>query len=86
MKARTILFLFLVAFLLLSTHAGALSVPRYQVETTTISGGSYRLTSFEIQDGSIAAGGAYRLLGPSAPNLRGSGCCCTYLPCILRRK
>jgi len=86
MKTRITLLLFLIAFLLLSTGAGALSAPRYQVETGIISGGSYQLTSFRVQAGSIAAGGAYRLLGPSAPNLQGGGCCCTYLPCILRNK
>jgi hypothetical protein len=86
MKTQITLLLFLIAFLLLSTGADALSAPLYQVETGTISGGSYQLMSFGVQAGSIAAGGAYRLLGPSAPNLQGSGCCCTYLPCILRNK
>ena len=86
MKTRITLLMFLIAFLLLSTGASALSGPRYQVETGTISGGSYQLASFGAQTGSIAAGGAYRLLGPSVPNLRGSGCCCTYVPCILRNR
>lgn len=86
MVKRITLSLLLIAFLLLSTGASALSGSNYQVEGGTISGGSYQLDSFGVQAGSIAAGGAYRLLGPSAPNLRGSGCCCTYLPCIVRNK
>lgn len=84
MKTRITLLLFLIAFLLLTTGASALSAPRYQIETGTSSGGSYQLTSFWVQTGGIAAGGAYRLLGPSASNLQGSSCCCTYLPCVFR--
>jgi hypothetical protein len=86
MKARTILFILLVAFLLWSAGASALSGPRYHVESSTISGGSYQITSFGAPAGSTATGGAYRLQGPSVPDLRGSGCCCTYLPCILRKR
>jgi hypothetical protein len=85
---RVILLLFLVAILLssVSAGAGALSTPPYQVETATIAGGNYQLTSFGAQADPVAIGGAYLLLGPSAPELQGSGCCCTYLPCILRNK
>ena len=64
--------------------ASGLSAPRYQVETGTISGGGYRLTSSGTQGDTVAAGGAYRLLMPSAPTLHGSGCCCSYLPCLMR--
>ncbi len=78
--------LILLVFLLLSAGAGALTAPRYQVETGTISGGGYQLTTFGPQTGNVAAGGGYRLLGPAAPALRGSGCCCTYLPCIVRNR
>jgi hypothetical protein len=86
MKTRTILLLVLLAFVLLSTGAGALSSPRYQVEAGTLAGGGYQLTSFGPQADNVSAGGAYRLLGPSAPELTGSGCCCTYLPCTLRKE
>jgi hypothetical protein len=48
-------------------------------------GGGYRLTGLAWQFSGIASGGKYRLLGPAAPALRGNGCCCTYLPCIVRR-
>ena len=48
------------------------------------SGGRYRLTSLTWQVTGMASGGGYRLLVPEAPSLRGSGCCCTYLPMTLR--
>jgi hypothetical protein len=86
MKTRITLLLILLALVLLSTGAGALTAPRYQVETGVISGGGYQLTSSGLQADNVSAGGAYRLLGPSAPTGQGSGCCCTYLPCILRKK
>ena len=86
MRTRISLFLILVAFALFSTGAGARSGPSYQVETGTVAGGEYRLVSFRPRVDSVSAGGAYRLLGPSAPELGGSGCCCTYLPCILLNK
>jgi hypothetical protein len=85
MKIRITLLLILLAFVLLGTGAGALSTPRYQVEAGTLAGGSYQLTSFGPQADNVSAGGAYRLLGPSALDLNGSGCCCTYLPCIMRK-
>lgn len=86
MRIRFILLVFLLAFFLLSTGAGALAAPRYQVETGTISGGGYQLTNLGSQAGHVSAGGAYRLLGSAAPELQGSGCCCIYLPCVLRRR
>jgi hypothetical protein len=83
---RISLLLLLLVFVLLSTGAAALSAPRYEVQAATLAGGGYQLTTSESQIDNVAAGGAYRLLGPAAPELRGSGCCCTYLPCILRGK
>lgn len=86
MRIRFTLLLLLLAFVLLSTGAVALSAPRYEVEAGTIAGGGYQLTTLGSQPGNVQVGGAYRLLEPAAPELQGSGCCCTYLPCILRRK
>lgn len=84
MKTQITLLLILVVLVCMSTGAGALSTPRYQVEAGTIAGGGYQLTSAGPGADNVSAGGAYRLLGPSAPALRGSGCCCTYLPCTMR--
>jgi hypothetical protein len=86
MRTRLTLLLILLVLVFLIIGAGALSVPCYQVEAGTIVGGGYQLTSSWLQPDNVSAGGAYRLLGPSAPNLRGSGCCCTHMPCILRNK
>jgi hypothetical protein len=60
-----------------------LSLP-YAVEQSTVSGGGYRLASLPWQVSGTASGGGYRLQSPTAPMLRGSGCCCTYLPLSLR--
>ena len=84
MKIRTTLLLIVLAFVLLSTGVGALFTPRYPVESATLAGGGYRLTSFGPQADNISIGGTYRLLGSSAPAHLASGCCCTYLPCIMR--
>jgi len=55
----------------------------YTVEQGTASGGDYHLTSLAWRVSGTASGAGYRLLGPAAPTLRGNGCCCSYLPCVL---
>ena len=71
--------------LILGTGAVAQSGGQYTVEEGTAVGGSYRLTSLCWEVSGVASGGGYRLLGSAAPaNHVGSGCCCTYLPGILR--
>jgi len=47
-------------------------------------GRGYRLTSLAWQVRGTAGGGGYRLPGPAAPASSENGCCCTYLPCVLR--
>ncbi len=56
----------------------------YTVEQGTASGGGYYLTSLVWQVSGTASSGGYRLLGPASPTLTGNGCCCTYLPCVVR--
>jgi len=56
------------------------------VEKGEASGGRYHLTSVSWYVSGTASGGGYRLLSPSSPTLRGNGCCCTYLPCVLRNR
>jgi len=58
----------------------------YAVEQGGASGGRYHLTSVSWHASGAASGGGYRLLSPSSPTLRGSGCCCTYIPCVLRNR
>jgi hypothetical protein len=55
-----------------------------QPGVTMLSGGHYRLVSLDVGVSVLAAGGGYMLRGPAVPELQGSGCCCTYLPCVLR--
>lgn len=55
----------------------------YTVEQGTTSGGGYRLTSLAWQVSGTASSEGYHLLEPMQTTLRGSGCCCTYLPLIL---
>lgn len=83
MKQRVILGV-VVVMLLVTSVALAQPDRLYRVEIGTISGEGYHLTSTSWQVSGRASGGDYYLLGAAAPNLRGSGCCCTYLPCILR--
>ena len=56
----------------------------YSVRPGAASGGAYRLTGLTWQVEGTAGGGGYRLLAPTAPRLRGNGCCCTWLPCVVR--
>ncbi|HNS51831.1 MAG TPA: hypothetical protein PKO09_11695 [Anaerolineae bacterium] len=73
----------LLAALLVSSALAQPAGP-YQVARGMISGGSYRLTTVNWQVTGDASGGSYRLLGPASPSSAGSGCCCTYLPCLMR--
>jgi hypothetical protein len=91
MKTRTAIPAVIVALLLLGSVAAAQSGGHdppawYTVERGMASGGGYRLTGLSWRVEGIASGGGYHLLGPASPTLRGNGCCCTYLPCVLRNR
>jgi hypothetical protein len=73
-------------FLLAALLAGvALAQPigQHQVAGGTISGAGYHLMPAYWQVSGTAGGGGYRLMGPPALGVAGSGCCCTYLPCVM---
>mgnify|MGYP000260782679 CR=1 FL=1 len=53
-------------------------------KAATLSGGHYRLVSLGIGAEVVTSGGGYTLLSPAQPARSGSGCCCTYLPCVAR--
>ena len=55
----------------------------YTVEQVTTSGGGYHLTNLVWHVNGAACGGSY-CLNSANPGLRGNGCCCSYLPCVLR--
>ena len=88
MKRMTI-FLTIAALLLLGSAALAQSggpepPALYSVQQGTVSGGDYQLTNLSWQVSGEASGQDYRLLDAATDGLRGSGCCCTYVPCVLR--
>ena len=87
MKMRNALVLAAVALLVGGSVAAAQwgGPVGYLVEPGTGSGGDYQLTGQGTSVSVEMSGGAYRLQGGIQPMLRGSGCCCTYLPCILRQ-
>ena len=95
MKARiatlaVVVLLLLTASLLQGVAAVAAQPGRQPAHQDGISsGGNYRLISFDGEAASavtVASGGGYRLLrAPEAHTFAGSGCCCTYLPCVPRR-
>ena len=83
-RQRFVLVTAVAILLLLSTVASAQLGGGYTVEEETIAGGSYRLTSVSLQVGGPMSGGRYQLLSLAKPAATGSGCCCTYLPCVLQ--
>ncbi len=76
----------LLCLLLTGLVAAQLGEPAAQhiVASGVASAEGYRLTGLVWQVQGSAAGGGYLLTVPASPLLRGSGCCCTYLPCVLR--
>lgn len=75
----------LLAGVALAQPSGGSDPPTlYTVERGTASGGAYHLISLRWQVDGTVSGGEYVLLGPASPTLTGSGCCCTYMPCVLR--
>jgi hypothetical protein len=62
------------------------------LDATMLSGGHYQLTDVTLhdiqddawQESAVASGGGYHLQVLDSPRLTGNGCCCLYLPCILR--
>ena len=82
MKQRVILVVVVVTLLLTSV---ILAQPdrQYTVKSGTSSGPGIHLTGTSWQVSGMASGGNYLLLQPAAPALRGSGCCCTFLPLTL---
>lgn len=82
----TVLLVLLVGTLLVTSTGLAQGGSSARPEAVALSGGHYRLVSLAAPANVLAGGGGYTLWGPPAPELRGSGCCCTYLPCILRKQ
>jgi hypothetical protein len=77
-----IILLLFVSGAIASAHTGQMGadIP-YRVEISLASGNGYHLTPLTWRVEGAVSGGSY-LLAVSAPELNGSGCCCSYLPCI----
>jgi hypothetical protein len=86
MKVKIGLLVVVIVVLLLGTVVVARSNELGQAGEQAAGGEGYRLTTLKWQASGTASGGGYRLLEPAAPALRGSGCCCTYLPCATRNR
>lgn len=85
---RKITFALAVALLLVAGVTPVMSdAPLHVgVEPGTAAGGAYQLIGQGAAPGTgELSGGNYRLQGGVQPLLTGSGCCCTYLPCITKR-
>jgi hypothetical protein len=84
-RRQFVLLAAVAALLLLSTVASA-QLGGYTVKGETLTGGGYRLTGASPPADGTMIGGGYQLLGVAKSPAAGSGCCCTYLPCILRNR
>ncbi len=89
MKARIIILATLVVLLLAGSVASAQPAKQaqstwYTVERGSASGGGYHLVSQVWQVGRVSSGAGYHLQAPMMPASSENGCCCTFLPCILR--
>jgi hypothetical protein len=89
MKTRTTILIAVITLLLLGTVASAQSSrpnqsSGYTVQAVTVTGGRYQLIGLGSQIGATSSGGAYRLSLASPSASSDSGCCCTYLPCVVR--
>jgi hypothetical protein len=85
MMLTVIVFLVLLGSVVIAQPSRPDSSQPHTVDNGVAVGGGYQLTGLVWQVTGTATGGNYRLLSPAAPTLRGSGCCCTYLPVLMRR-
>jgi hypothetical protein len=81
---RIVLLAVLSILLLVSTAASARPGGGHAVKAGTMAGGGYHLTSVTLPAGDMMIGGGYQLRRVPESTATGSGCCCTYLPCIQR--
>ena len=73
-----------MAYMAAAEGSGAAPFAVYTVELVPIAGEGYHLSVSSWQVNGASSGGGYHLEGPAAPELGGSGCCCTFLPLTLR--
>ena len=86
---RLVLMILLLAALLASSATPQRSAAQGASQVVVASGGHYHLTTSSNNQtvrvsAGIISGGGYQLQGPSYPASTGTGCCCTFLPCVRR--
>jgi hypothetical protein len=87
MKARMVLVILLfaiVALLLVGRFVLAEQGGQYVLEAGRGLSSSVQPATLGLQVRGEASGGAYSLSSVALPEMTGSGCCCTYLPAMLR--
>ena len=88
MKAQGVILAILATVVLLSLalgQSGGQPPPAsYAVGLGTMCGGGYHLTSMAWQVSGTATGATYRLHSTGGPVAQRTGCCCTYLPLVVR--
>ncbi|MFZ2095356.1 MAG: hypothetical protein WAV05_01840 [Anaerolineales bacterium] len=88
MKTRIIIIslitiLILASGAIASAHSNKDLVPStYQITSELSAGNGYQIIPLTWQISGALNGGNYFLDVQTSPTLRGSGCCCTFLPCI----
>lgn len=84
MKIWLFLFLFLIGALVLFTNAISTPAACSPPETRISIGDNYQLVLLTVEYQPIAAGGDFIFTGPTVVTLTGNGCCCLYLPTVIR--
>jgi hypothetical protein len=77
----TILLFVVVGVSLLASLALVQPASAYQ---GVFNNGGYHLTPGRMQVVGESTGSGYHLLIPGSPSLRGNGCCCGLLPCVVK--
>ncbi len=89
MKTRILILIAVSAVLVvwgvaLATAGASNPNTAYTLPQAALAGTGYRMTSVTCQAIGAAEGGRYHLVGPASPRLTGNGCCCGFIPLILR--
>jgi hypothetical protein len=67
-----------------SAPAAPTAAAAYVVQAGTVSGAGYRLSGGTWQVEGSAGGSGYTLEAMGKGIMQGAGCCCTFLPCVMR--
>jgi hypothetical protein len=74
----------LIVFVAISMLASLVLVQPASADPVPINTGGYHLVPVRWHLAGEASGSGYYLRMPGSPALRGNGCCCTHLPCVVK--